>query len=162
VAAIDYFLHIDGVEGESVDAKHAAWIDVDSWSWGETQSGAGYGGGGGGTGKVSMQDFHFVSRMSKASPKLFLACAAGEHFKEARLVARKAGKGQQEFLSWTFSDVLVSSYQSSGSETAETMPLDQISLNFAKVQVEYKAQKADGSLDAPIRAGWDVKANTKL
>jgi type VI secretion system secreted protein Hcp len=162
VAAIDYFLHIDGVEGESLDAKHPAWIDVDSWSWGETQSGAGYGGGGGGTGKVSMQDFHFVSRMSKASPKLFLACAAGEHFKEARLVARKAGKGQQEFLSWTFSDVLVSSYQSSGSETAETMPLDQISLNFAKVQVEYKAQKADGSLDAPIRAGWDVKANTKL
>jgi type VI secretion system secreted protein Hcp len=162
VAAIDYFLHIEGIEGESVDAKHKAWIDVDSWSWGETQAGAGFGGGGGGTGKVSMQDLHYVSRVSKASPRLFLACAAGEHFKEARLVARKAGKGQHEFLSWTFSDVLVSSYQTSGSEAADVLPVDSVSLNFAKVQVQYKAQKADGTLDAPISAGWDVKANTKL
>jgi type VI secretion system secreted protein Hcp len=159
--AIDYFLHIDGVEGESTDAKHKAWIDVDSWSWGETQAGAGFGGGGGGAGKVTMQDFHFVTRMSKASPALFLACASGQHFKEAKLVGRKAGKGQQEFLTWTFSDVLVSGYQTGGNEAAD-LPVDQASLNFAKITVEYRAQKADGSLDAPISAGWEVKANKKL
>jgi type VI secretion system secreted protein Hcp len=162
MAAVDYFLHIDGVEGESVDAKHKGWIDVDSWSWGETQTGAHATGGGGGAGKVAMQDLHVVSRVSKASPKLFLACASGQHIKEAKLVGRKAGKAQQEFLTWTFSDVLVSSYQTSGSEAATTLPLDQVSLNFAKIKVEYKAQKADGSLDAPISAGWDLKANTKI
>jgi type VI secretion system secreted protein Hcp len=156
--AIDYFLHIDGVEGESVDAKHKGWLDLESWSWGETQTHAAPVGGGG---KVSMQDVHFVTRVSKASPALFLACAAGQHFKEANLVGRKSGKGQQEFLRWTFSDILVSSYQTNGSEAGEA-PLDQVSLNFAKVKVEYKAQKADGSLDAPISAGWDLKANTKL
>jgi type VI secretion system secreted protein Hcp len=161
VAAIDYFLHIDGVEGESTDAKHKAWIDVDSWSWGETQTAAAHPGGGGGAGKVAIQDFHFVTRVSKASPKLFLACAAGQHFKEAKLVGRKAGKGQQEFLTWTFSDVLVSSYQTGGSEAGD-LPTDQASLNFSKVKVEYRAQKADGSLEAPVTAGWDVKANSKL
>jgi type VI secretion system secreted protein Hcp len=160
--AIDYFLQINGIEGESTDAKHKGWLDVDSWSWGETQTAAaGPGGGGGGAGKVSLQDFHFVTRVSKASPKLFLACASGQHFKEAKLVGRKAGKDQQEFLTWTFSDVLVSSYQTGGSEAGD-LPIDQASLNFAKIRVDYRPQKADGSLDAPITAGWDRKANTKF
>ena len=162
MAVIDYFLQITGVEGESTDAKHKGWLDVDSWSWGETQTGAHGTGGGGGAGKVSMQDFHFVTRVSKASPKLFLACASGEHFKEAKLVARKAGKEQQEFLTWTFSDLLVSSYQTGGSEAGQMLPLDQVSLNFAKIKVEYRAQKSDGSLDGPITAGWDIKSNKKV
>jgi type VI secretion system secreted protein Hcp len=163
MAAVDYFLQISGVEGESTDAKHKGWLDVDSWSWGETQTGGGGGGGGGGgAGKVSMQDFHFVTKVSKASPKLFLACASGQHLKEAKLVARKAGKAQQEFLSWTFSDLLVSSYQTGGSEGTDVLPMDQVSLNFAKIKVEYRAQKADGSLDTPISAGWDVKTNKQF
>ena len=159
--AVDYFLQITGIPGESSDAKHKDWLDVDSWSWGETQSGTAQSGGGAGAGKVVIQDFHFVTKVSKASPKLFLACAQGQHLKEAKLVARKAGKAQQEFLSWTFSDVLVSSYQTAGHEAAD-VPMDQVSLNFAKLKVEYKAQKADGSLDKAITAGWDVKNNKQL
>jgi type VI secretion system secreted protein Hcp len=159
--AIDYFLKIDGIEGESLDDKHAGWIDVDSWSWGEALPAAPAVGAGGGTAKVAMQDFHFSARMSKASPKLFLACAGGQHFKEARLAGRKAGKAQQDFLTWTFSDVLVSSYQTSGSED-DDLPRDAASLNFATIRVDYRPQKADGSLDAPVSAGWDRKANTKL
>jgi type VI secretion system secreted protein Hcp len=162
MAAVDYFLRIDGVAGESTDSKHKGWLDVESWSWGETQSGTVHAGGGGGAGKVQFQDFHFTTKVSKASPKLFLACASGQHLKEAQLVARKAGKGQQEFLQWTFSDLLVSSYQTGGSEAGDLLPMDQVSLNFAKVKVSYKAQKADGSLDAAITAGWDIKTNKKI
>jgi type VI secretion system secreted protein Hcp len=158
--AVDYFLQITGVEGESVDAKHKGWIDVESWSWGETNSAA-HTGGGAGAGRVAINDFFFTTHVSKASPKLFLACAAGQHLKEAKLVGRKAGKAQQEFLTWTFSDVLVTGYQTGGA-ASEDAPRDQVSLNFAKLRVEYKAQKADGSLDAPLVAGWDVKANKKL
>jgi type VI secretion system secreted protein Hcp len=162
MAAVDYFLQIADVEGESTDDKHKGWIDVDSWSWGESNPTPVSAGGGGGSGKVQFQDFHFVSRISKASPKLFLACASGQHLKEAKLVGRKAGKSQQEFLTWTFTDLLVSGYQTGGSEGGDLLPIDQVSLNFAKVKVEYRTQKADGSLDAPISAGWDVKANKKL
>jgi type VI secretion system secreted protein Hcp len=160
--AVDYFLQITGVEGESTDAKHKGWIDVDSWSWGETRPAPPAGGGGGGAGKVQIQDLHFVSRVSKASPKLFLACANGQHFKEAKLVGRKAGKEQQEFLTWTFSDILVTGYQTGGAEGGEIVPSDQVSLNFAKLKVEYRAQKADGSLDAPVSAGWDAKNNKQF
>jgi type VI secretion system secreted protein Hcp len=160
VAVVDYFLKIDGIEGESTDAKHVNWIDVDAWSWGESLPAQPPSGGGGGVGKVHFSGFQFHSRVSKASPKLFLACAGGQHIKEARLVGRKAGKDQQEFLTWTFSDVLVESYQTGGSE--QSLPVDSVSLNFSKVSVAYKAQKADGSLDAAVTAGWDAKSNKKL
>jgi type VI secretion system secreted protein Hcp len=162
VALVDYFLLIDGIEGESLDSKHAKWIDVDSWSWGETVPVQPATGAGAGAGKVSFQDFHFTTRVSKASPKLFLACASGQHVKEARLVGRKAGKGQQDFLTWTFSNVLVSSYQTSGSEAGDTLPMDHVSLNVSRAKVEYRAQKADGSLDAAVTAGWDAKTNKKV
>jgi type VI secretion system secreted protein Hcp len=152
VAAVDYFLKIDGIPGESQDSKHKGEIEVESFSWGATQTS----GPGGGAGKVQLQDFHFVTTVSKASPKLFLACASGQHLKDARLVARKAGKDQQEFLVYRFTDVLVSSYQTGGSG-GDTLPIDQISLNFAKIEIEFRPQKPDGSLGPAEKAGWDVK-----
>jgi type VI secretion system secreted protein Hcp len=162
MAAVDYFLKIDGIDGESADDKHKGEIDLESWSWGESQSGTHSGGGGGGAGKVSMQDFHFVMKINKASPKLALACANGEHIKKAVLVCRKAGKEQQEFLKITLSDLLISSYQTGGSGSSSIVPTDQISLNYAKIEWEYKEQKPDGTLGASVKAGWDVKANKKL
>jgi type VI secretion system secreted protein Hcp len=160
MAAVDYFLKIDGIEGESTDAKHTGWLDVDSWSWGESQPQQPPTGGGGGAGKVRFQEFQFTTRVSKASPKLFLACAGGQHIKEAQLVGRKAGKAQQDFLTWTLSDVLVAAYQTGGTE--QELPLDSVSLNFSKISVAYKAQKADGSLDTAVTAGWDSKTNKKV
>jgi type VI secretion system secreted protein Hcp len=160
MAAIHYFLKIDGVEGESQDSKNKGEIDLESWSWGETQTAPS--GGGGGAGKVSMQDFHFVTKVSKASPKLLLACASGQHLPKALLTCRKAGKDQQEFLKMTFSDLLVSSFTTSGTEAGGNLPIDQVSLNFAKIEYEYTERKPDGSFGTPIKVGWDVKANKSL
>ena len=97
MAAVDYFLKITGIDGESKDSKHKGEIEISSWSFGHTQQGTETAGGGGGAGKVSPGDFHFTMNVSKASPKLFLAVATGEHFKTAVIVARKAGKEQQEY-----------------------------------------------------------------
>jgi type VI secretion system secreted protein Hcp len=161
MAAFDYFLRVDGIQGESADAKHKGEIDVLSWSWGETQPTPPGPGGGGGVGKVEMSDLTVVTRVSKASPHLLLACASGKHIKSAVLTGRKAGKGQQEFLTFSLSDILVSSYQTGGSGSVEP-PMDSVSLNFAKIQVEYKEQKADGRLGETVKVGWDRKANKKL
>jgi len=162
MAAVDFFLKLKGVDGESQDAKHKGEIDIESWSWGETQGGAHSAGGGGGAGKVIMQDFHFVMKINKASPKLFLACASGEHIPDGLLTCRKAGKEQQEFLTIKFTDLLVSSYQTGGAGQSSVVPTDQISLNFTKIELEYKEQKADGSLGAAAKAGWDLKKNVKV
>ncbi len=160
MAAVDYFLKIDGIEGESQDSKHKSEIELSNWSFGATQSGTFASGGGGGAGKVSMQDFHFAMNVNKASPKLLLACANGEHIKKAVLTCRKAGKEQQEYLKITLSDLIVSGYQTSGSAGGGSiLPQDQISLDFAKIEVEYKEQKADGTLGGAVKAGYDLKAN---
>ena len=158
---VDYFLKIDGIEGESTDSKHAKEIDVDAWSWGESQAGGAPGprGTGGGAGKVSMQDFSFVMRFNKASPKLMLACATGKHIKSARLAVRRAGQAQQDYLTFTFLEVLVSSYQTGGTESSGLSPLDQVSLSYAKIEVEYKTQKPDGSLVVAAQFRYDLKQN---
>ena len=148
------FLKIDGIEGESADSKHKGEIDLESWSWGASNSGSAHMGGGAGTGKVSMHDFSFTMQINKATPKLAEKCATGEHIKKALLTCRKAGKEQQDFQKVTFTDLLVSSYHTSGSSEN---PIDNISLNFAKIEFEYKEQKADGTLGGAVKAGYDLK-----
>ena len=158
MAAVDYFIKFDGIKGESADVKHKDEIDVESWSWGETNAGGTGSGGGGGAGKVAMQDFHFVMRLNRASPVLMKACATGQHIKTATLSARKAGKGQQEYLTFKFRDVLISSFQTTGAEETP-VPSDSVSFNFAKVEVEYKPEKSDGSLGAAVDFRYDLKTN---
>src|ERR1051325_2158174 len=110
MASFDSFLKIDGIEGESQDSKHKGEIELLSYTWGATQSGTFAAGGGGGAGKVNMDDFEFTMHVNKASPKLMLACASGQHIPKAVLTVRKAGTDQQEFLNVVFSDILVSYY----------------------------------------------------
>lgn len=157
MAMVDYFLKIDGIEGESQDSKHKGEIEIESFSWGAAQMGTASHGGGMGAGKVQMQDFNFSMRVNKATPKLFLACARGDHIKNAILTCRKAGKEQQEYLKVTFTDILVSSYSAGGSAGGGVVPMDQISLNFTKVEFEYKEQKPDGTLGGAIKAHYDMK-----
>jgi type VI secretion system secreted protein Hcp len=157
MALVDYFLKIDGIQGESADKTHKNEIEIESFSWGANQTGTASRGGGMGAGKVQMQDFHFVMKVNKSSPKLMLACASGEHIKNAILTCRKAGKEQQEYLKITFTDLLVSNYQTNGTGAGDIIPMDQIALNFTKVEVEYKEQKPDGTLGGAIKAFYDLK-----
>jgi type VI secretion system secreted protein Hcp len=157
VAAVDFFLKLDSIDGESLDDKHKGEIELDSFSFGATQSGGFASGGGGGAGKVQFQDLHFVAKTSKASPNLLQACANGKHIIKGMIVARKAGKGQQEFLKITLQDVLISSYSLNGDGIVG--PVDSSGMAFTKVEYSVATQKADGSLDAPARMTWDIKAN---
>jgi type VI secretion system secreted protein Hcp len=158
MAVVDYFLKIDGIDGESQDAIHKGEIEVESFSFGLSNTGrAGAATGGGGAGKVAFQDFHFTSLVSKASPNLMLACASGKHIKSATLTGRRAGKSELEFVTITLSDVRVSSFQDGGS--IDGAPLDQVTLNFAKVEFGQRAGNPDGTLAAPLVQAWDIAVN---
>jgi type VI secretion system secreted protein Hcp len=156
--ASDLFIKIGDIKGESADDKHKDEIDVLAWSWGVAQGGSMGGGGGGGVGKANFQDIHFTHNFDKASPNLLKACATGEHIKEAKLTMRKAGKTPQEYLMITMNDVLVTGITPSGNGSDGGL-VESVSLQFAKVDLEYKPQKADGSLDAGIHFKYDIKAN---
>jgi type VI secretion system secreted protein Hcp len=158
MAAVDYFLKLDAIKGESADAKHKDEIDIESWSWGETMAPKTGRAGGAGAGKVQMQDFHFVMKQNRASLQLAKACATGQHIKNATLVGRKAGKGQQEYMIYKFYDLLISSYQTGGAEGSDR-PVDSVAFNYAKLELEYRQQKADGSLGSAEKFSFDLKSN---
>lgn len=155
----DYFLKADGIDGESSDSKHKGEIDLESFSWGLTQTGSMATGGGGGAGKAVFGDFVGGAFVSKASPKLMLACATGQHIKKAVLTVRKAGGDQMEYYKVTMEDCLISSYQTGGASS--TIPTDSFSIDFAKVTYDYTPQKADGTAEGKVSAGYDIKANKK-
>ena len=159
--AVDFFLKLDGIEGESTDDKHKGEIDIESFSWGATNSGTAGQGGGSGAGKVAQGDFHFIKNYDKASPAVMIGCTTGQHFKKAVFTCRKAGGGQQEFLKYTFEGVLISSYQTIGSPE-NTIPKDQFTFNFATLEVSYKPQQADGTLGGEVKQKYDFAKNIKV
>jgi len=159
--AVDMFLKIAEIPGEARDDKHKGEIEIFSFSWGLSQSGGLSSGGGGGAGKAEFQDFSFAMGVNKASPKLFLACASGQHLAEATLTVRKAGAEQLEFLVYKLSDCLVSTYQEGGG-SGEDLPADAFSLNFAKIEVSYKEQNDKGGVASETKAGWDLKQSKSV
>jgi len=153
----DIFAKIGDIKGESFDDKHKGQIEILSWSWGVDRAGTSPTGGGGGSGKAAFHDLAFTHKIDKASPFLLKGCATGEHMKEATITRRKAGKGQQEFLVIKLSDVVITSVRES--DEGGATQLEQVTMSFAKVDLEYKAQKSDGSLEAGIHFKFDLKAN---
>ena len=156
--ASDIFAKIGDIKGESLDDKHKGEIEILSWSWGVTQSGTMAHGGGGGEGKANFNDFNFTHHIDKASPVLLKACATGEHIKEATITVRKAGKGQQEFLIIKMADIIITGVAPSGAGDGAATA-EHVALQFAKVDLEYKPQKQDGSLDAGVHFKYDIKGN---
>ncbi len=156
--ATDIFAKLGDIKGESLDDKHKDEIEVLSWSWGVTNAVTPAGTGtGAGAGKPKFQDFSFTHKIDKASPVLMQACATGVHLKEATITHRKAGKGQQEFLIIKMNDVIITAL--TDADSSDGGSTEAVSLVFAKVDVEYKPQKADGSFDAGVHFKFDLKAN---
>jgi type VI secretion system secreted protein Hcp len=159
--AVDMFIKIDDIKGEALDDKHKGEIDVLSWSWGMTQSGTAHLGSGGGAGKVHVNDLSITKYVDRASPILFKQCASGKHLKTAVLVVRKAGGKPLEYLKITMEDLLVSAVSTGGSGGDDKLT-ENVTLNFARVKLEYVPQKPDGSGDASIPMGWDISANKEI
>lgn len=161
--AIDMFLEVEGVPGESIDAVHKGHISLLAWSWGASQSGSTHLGPGGGSGKVAVQDLSFTKYVDSASHLLLLNCCNGTHIPKAVLTIRKAGgTAPLDYVVLTLNDIIVSSVSTGGSGGEDRLT-ENIALNFAKFKFEYTKQKADGSADGgPLPAGWDIPKNEKV
>ena len=158
--AADMFLKLDGIKGESKDKAHPGEIDIDSFTFGVQNGGTFAAGGGGGAGKVAFHDINIMKAADLSSPLLMEACASGKHIKQAMITVRKAGGKQEEFYKIKLSDLLVSSVTNSGANGGN--PQEQLALNFAKIEFDYKEQSAQGTLAGNAHFGWDLKANVKV
>ncbi len=156
--AVDMFIKITGVEGEAKDNKHKKEIDVLSWSWGMSNSGSAHSGGGAGAGKVNVQDLTFTKWVDSASPKLMLSCCNGKHYDEALLTVRKAGEKPVEYIKIKLNEVLITSV-STGGAGGEDRLTENVTLNFAKVHVDYTPQDDKGAAGTAIPMSWNIAEN---
>lgn len=159
--AVDMFLKLEGIEGESTDAAHAGESEIESFEWAATNKPTQARGGGRGAGKVEMHDVIIKKPVDKMTPQLAVTCATGAHIPEAVIAMRRAGGEQQEYMTITFKDVLVTSVSNNGGRDTD-IPIETVQLNFVEVEWEYKPQKPDGTLDAPVKAGYNLGAAQKL
>ena len=158
--AMDMFIKIGSLKGEAQDKTHKDEIDLLSWSWGISNSGSAQQGAGAGAGKCNVQDFSFTKYLDKSTPDLMLAACNGKHFDKAVLTVRKAGETPLEYLLITMEEVLVSSVSTGGSGGEDRLT-ENVTLNFAKVKVQYKEQTATGGTGDKPEMGWDIAQNAK-
>ena len=159
--AVDMFLKIDDIKGESTDGSHKDEIEVLAWSWGMSQSGTTHSGSGSGAGKVAVQDISVTKYVDKSTPNLMKMCCSGTHFQKATLIVRKAGgKKPLEYIKLEMTNGLIASISSGGSGGEDRLT-ETVTLNFGAFKYEYTPQKADGSGDAAVPAQWDIAKNVE-
>jgi len=158
--AVDMFLKLNGVKGESKDKVHTKEIDVLAWSWGMSNSGTAHVAGGAGAGKVNVNDLSFTKYVDSSSANLMLNCCNGKHFSDALLTVRKAGGNPVEYIKVKMETVLIAAVTTGGSG-AEDRLTENVILNFAKVTVDYTPQDDKGAAGTAIPFAWDIAANSK-
>jgi type VI secretion system secreted protein Hcp len=156
--AVDMFIKVGDIEGESADKKHEKEIDVLAWSWGMSQSGTTHEGGGGGSGRVNVQDLSFTKYVDASTHALMKACCDGSHYGEAKLTVRKAGTTALEYIKITMKEVIVTAVSTGGSGGEDRLT-ENVTLNFAEFKLEYTPQKPDGSGDSAKEVAWNIAEN---
>jgi type VI secretion system secreted protein Hcp len=149
--AVDTFLALSGVRGESLDRWHPGEIDILSWSWGVVREGAAV---------PTMQSLQVTKHTDLTSTRLLTACHTGQVFDEARLTARHAGERPLDFLRLTMRGVRIESLQASGSAGGDG-PIEAVSLIFQSVQVEHVAQTASGEPGEHTKTEWLLAAGRR-
>jgi len=161
--AFDCFLKIETIPGESTDDKHKDWIEVLSYSSGVTQSSAGSHSTSGGrtAGRADFADFMVMHTLDKASPKIALACAKGEHIKTVTIALNRAGGKKEPFMEYKLEDVVISAVNIGGSsQGSESLPTEQISFNYGKITWTYtETDKASGAPKGKVSGGWSLIEN---
>jgi len=159
--AVDMFLELEGVKGETIDKtyKNKNAMDILAWSWGVSNTGSFHQGSGGGSGKASFQDITVTKYVDLASPSLMLGCANGKHVAKGTIIVRKAGENPLEYLKITMEKILVSGYATGGSGGSDRLT-ENVTLNFAKVKVEYNQQGEKGGKGGSSDFGWNIAENS--
>ena len=159
--AIDMFMKIEGIDGESTDDKHKNWIELRSFSWGVSQPASVASSTGGRTaGRADFKDFTVTKLLDKSSPNIYLYCANGKHIPRVTIEFCLATGDKHTFMKFVMEDVIVSSASPGGqSLDEEHRPLETVTLNYGKIEWEYTPIDHTGKKGAAIKQGWDLETN---
>ncbi len=153
--AIDYYLKIDSIKGESTNEKHKDWSALQSFSWGVVNAGSG-GGGGASVSKPIFSDFSWAQMLDSSVVPIMLGVAGSKHFKDATFEAVYAGskKNNKAFFTMKFEDVLLKSLKLDGDSAGIGFTA---SLNTAKIEMTYRPLDQKGGFGNEIVGAWNLK-----
>jgi len=156
--AVDMFLELEGIKGESIDAVHKDKIDLLSWSWGMSQSGTTHMGPGSGAGKVNVQDISFTHYVDASTPVLMQKCCQGTHIPTGKIIVRKAGDKPLEYIVIELKDIIISSISSGGSGGEERLT-ENVTVNLAEFKYIYTSQTKEGGSGTAPECAWNIPEN---
>jgi type VI secretion system secreted protein Hcp len=160
--AVEIFLTMDGIKGESEKKGAEGWIEIFSFSNGASNPSSVAFGTGSGAGKVDISSLSLQKQLDKASPELFKSCCMGTHFKKGAMIVREATGGDttQVYYQYDLTEVFVDSI-SWGGAAGGGKPSESVSLSAKSWTITYWPQDSTGKLGDKIPFGWDVSKNTK-
>lgn len=158
--AVDCFLKIDGIPGESTDEKHKEWIEILSYNHGVSQMGSGDRSTGGAAtgGRCDHQDFSVVKSIDKASPTLNLTCCAGKHIEEVKFELCHATEKKEKYMEYTLQDVIVSSVGIGGGGGG--LPTESVTFNYGKITWNFMQTDQTSATIGSVEKYWDLIQNT--
>jgi type VI secretion system secreted protein Hcp len=154
--AVDFYLKLDGIEGEAKTEGFDKQIQLLSFSWGGSQASSVAGTGGSGAGRADLSDLSIMKHMDKATSPIFKALVSGQHIKTGSLSATKAGGNGKPFLKLSFEELFVTSQQISASSE---IPTESVSFSYNKIKEEYWTQDEKGTLTATAAVTFELKLN---
>ncbi|QGZ38913.1 type VI secretion system secreted protein Hcp [Pseudoduganella flava] len=159
--AIDVYLYIDGIKGESADDRHKDWIECKSVNWGVEQpkSATSSTGGGHTAERCQHHDIVMTKLADLASPLLLQTCSAGRTIPKAKFEFMRAdAMGERvKYYEIEIENVLIGEVSPSVEEG--DIMTESVSLKFSKVRWRYTQQKISGGAGGNTSGGWDLAAN---
>ena len=156
--AVEIFLKLDGIDGESQKDGHTKEIEIFSYSHGASNPSSVMSGTGSGAGKVDLSSINLQKQVDTASPKLFQFCCNGKHIATGKITVREAGGEKPvEYLTYDLTEVFIDSI-SWGGAAGGGKPSESVSMSFKKIVQTYLPQQADGTPGTKMVGGWDTAA----
>jgi type VI secretion system secreted protein Hcp len=159
--AIDVYLQIDGIKGESADDKHPGWIECTAVHWGVLQprSATASTGGGHTAERAELSDIVFGKLSDLASPILLQTCASGKTIPKAKFEFMRAdGQGMRiKYFEIELENVLIGEVRP-GIDPGEILS-EFVGLKFSRVKWKYSQQKVSGGAGGNTAGAWDLATN---
>jgi len=153
---VDYFLKLQGAEGESQQINFSDQIKVLSWNYGGYSESTVGRTSGSGAGKVTMQPLNVVCEMDAGYTKMAGFLTQGKHLSQAVLSAVKNGSNNQAYVTLTMTEVFVANL---GVQASDQVPIVNVSLTYKSIHTEYKKQNETGNLVSAGTHTYDASTN---
>src|ERR1700761_6921463 len=161
--AVEIFLKLDGIDGESEKSGAEKYIEIFSFSNGASNPSSVAFGGGSGAGKVDLSSISLQKQLDIASPYLFASCCSGTHAATGKMIVREAtGATTTEiYYEYDMTEVFVDSI-SWGGAAGGGKPSESLSISAKSLQVTYTPQNSDGTLGSKVVKGWNQTTNSAM